>query len=703
VLAEQPARDRAADSGAKPRQRKRPHWNDMPPQPLREPTLDVDTSDTTAVTTRVPEIGPWGFDLSGMDERVRPGDSFYEYCNGRWLTRHSIPENRTYWSTFAELRQRTEERVRHIVEHTQHGPAQCATARKVHDFYRAFLDSAHIEALGLDPLEPGLEHIRSARTHADLARLLGRADLGLLGPVKLELAIDDKNPKRYVVLVTQSGLSMPDRDYYLSAKSEHVQLRAAYLQHVARVLTLLGVPHPRSAAGVVLELETAMARLHWPVAKRRERELTYNPRSRAELMASPRRFSWYDLLSSAGLLDHDAFVVAERDAVEQLLGLFESVAVSAWQSYLTYHYAASHAALLPAQLDSAHFDFYGRALNGLPEQLPRDKRAVAAVNEALGEAVGELYVAQYFPASHKQRTLELVDSLRKAFATRLRELPWLSHATKIAAARKLESFVPKIGFPDKWRDYSEYRVVAGDAFGNAVRGRVWRWQRDLERLTRAPDRGEWSVLPQTVNASYDYTGNEIIFPAAILQAPFFDPQADAAVNYGAIGAVIGHEMGHGFDDQGSKSDEHGVLRTWWQSQDSEAFAVLVDKLVSQYSEYEVLPGVYVNGRLTVGENIGDLGGLSLAYAAYRASLHGREAPVLDGFTGDQRFFLAWAQIWRQLRRAESQRNLLLSDPHSPSRLRVDGVVRNLDAFYRAFDVQPTDALWLDPRQRVSIW
>jgi predicted metalloendopeptidase len=637
-----------------------------------------------------------------MDERVRPGDSFYEFANGRWLTRHTIPENRTYWSTFAELRQRTEDRVRQIVEHSPL-PNASPAARKVHDFYRAYTNCTAIESRGLLPIARGLRTIYEAQTHADIARLLGRAELGLLGPIKLQLTIDDKDPNRHVILITQSGLGLPDRDYYLSTKPEHQQLRAAYQAHIAHVLRLVGVEHARSAAAVVLELELAMAKLHWPVAKRREREQTYNPRSYAELMHDTRRFPWYSMLSEAGLMEHDAFVMAELDAIDQLLELFGSVAVSAWHHYLIYHYVASHAAVLPQRIDRACFEFYGRTLNGQTELLARETRAVNAVNDALGEAVGQLYTAQYFPASHKERTLELVESLKAAFALRLRDLPWLSDATKVAARRKLESFVPKVGFPDKWRDYSDYEVSADDAFGNFVRGRVFRWQRDLVRLRRPTDRSEWSMTPQTVNASYDYTGNEIIFPAAILQAPFFDPQADAAVNYGAIGAVIGHEMGHGFDDQGSKSDEHGVLRTWWQPDDAAAFAVLVDNLVAQYNGYEVLPGVFVNGRLTVGENIGDLGGLSLAYAAYRASLCGAAPPVLDGFTGDQRFFLAWAQIWRQLRRAESQRNLLLSDPHSPSRLRVDGVVRNVDAFYRAFDVQPTDALWLAPAKRVSIW
>jgi putative endopeptidase len=668
----------------------------MPSRPLRQQESAAESGAYASVTTPGPEIGPWGFDLSGMDERVRPGASFYAYANGEWLARHTIAEDRTYWSTFAELRQRTEQRVQRIVEHAPRG-------HRVRDFYQAFVDASGIEARGLAPLQPGLASIDRARSHADVARLFGRVELGLLAPIKLQRVIDDKDPQRNVISITQSGLGLPDRDYYLSDKPEQVQLRAAYQQHIRHVLALVGTEHAAAAASVVVELETALARLHWPVAKRRERELTYNPRTRAQLLLTPRQFPWYTLLSAAGLLNHNAYVLAELGAIEQLLGLFGSVAVTAWRSYLTYHYVASHAAVLPRRIDRAHFEFYGRALNGLHEPLPHDKRAVAAVNEALGEAVGELYVAEHFPPSHKQHVLELVDRLRAAFATRVRELPWMSPATKHAALRKLDSFVPKIGFPDKWRDDSAYQVLPDDAFGNAVRGRVFRWQRDLAKLRAPTDRGDWKMPPQTVNASYDYTGNEIIFPAAILQPPFFDPSADPAVNYGAIGAVIGHEMGHGFDDQGAKSDEHGVLRPWWRPEDSAAFQRLVERLVDQYSGYEALPGVFVNGRLTVGENIGDLGGLGLAYAAYRASLCGKEAPVLDGFTGDQRFFLAWAQIWRQLRRDESQRNLLLSDPHSPSRLRVDGVVRNLDAFYTAFDVQPSDALWLPPSERVRIW
>jgi predicted metalloendopeptidase len=668
------------------------------PRPLREDWFGVVSSDARSPA---PEITPWGFDLSGMDERVRPGDSFYEYANGKWISRNTIPKDRAYWSTIAQLRQRTEERVQALLE--QAPTAASENARKAQDFYRAHSHRAAIEAAGLSKLAPALRSIRGARTHAELASLLGAPELGLLGPIKLQLAIDDKDPSRNVILITQSGLGLPNRDQYLSYEPVHAQLRAAYRDHIAQLLELIGEERAHSSASAVLGLEIAMAELHWPAAKCRQRELTYNLCTRCELTQRTPRFPWHPLLAAAGLAEHDVFVVAEQEAIEHLLELFTSLGVSVWQSYLTYHYLATHAAVLPQAIDQACFDFYGKRLQGQAEPLAREKRAVAATNEALGEAVGELYTARYFPLSHKHHTLQLVDELRAAFDARLQKLPWMSESTRVAARRKLSTFVPKIGFPDQFCDYRGYDVSPDDAFGNCVRARVWHWQRDLERLKHPTDRSLWSKTPQTVNASYEYTGNEIIFPAGILQAPFFDPHADPAVNYGAIGAVIGHEMGHGFDDQGAKSDEHGVLRTWWHERDAEAFQVLIDALVKQYDAYEVFPGVRVNGRLTVGENISDLGGLTLAHAAYRASLRGQTAPLLDGFTGDQRFFLAWAQIWRQLRREASQRNLLLADPHSPSRLRVDGVVRNLDAFYDAFNVQSSDALWLDPEARVSIW
>lgn len=649
------------------------------------------------------EIAPWGFDLTGMNTRVDPGASFNEYANGSWLANHTIPADRTYWGTFAILRMQSEDRILALLNEDTASAASGGDMPKARDFFRAFCDSDAIDAASFSRAQPGLDRIADANTHEAIAELLADPQLGLASPIGVQVALDDKDPDRYIALLTQSGLGLPDRDHYLSDTPKYAAIRSAYVEHITRVLGSIGAADPASAARAVMQLETQIAQRHWPADKRRDRALTYNPRTRAELAADGGDFPWQEFLHGAGLSEHDAFVVAELDAVLELSRSFRDVPVATWAQYLRYHYLIAHAELLPRALEDEWFGFYGRMLNGQTELRARDRRAVDAVNAALGEAVGELYVARYFPEPYKVQLQMLVEGLRQAFAVRIRELPWMSAETKRAALKKLDTFVPKIGYPDAWTDYTALEVRPDDAFGNAVRARVWGWQRDLQRLEQPADRSEWSMTPQTVNASYNANWNEIVFPAAILQPPFFDPNADPAVNYGAIGAVIGHEMGHGFDDQGAKSDERGVLRPWWQPQDEQAFGVLVDQLIMQYDAYEPLPGQHVNGKLTVGENIGDLGGLSVAYVAYRAALGGKTPAVLDGFSGDQRFFLGWAQIWRQLRREESLRNLLLSDPHSPSALRVDGVVRNLDAFYGAFDVDSHAALWLDPEARVHIW
>jgi len=649
------------------------------------------------------EIGPWGFDLAGMNRQVHPGSSFYEYANGGWLARQSIPADRAYWGTFAVLRVQSEQRVRSLIEAPEAAAANSSSVAQVSAFYRAYCAADAITAAGIAPLRPGLARIALARTHEQLAELLGEPELGVSGPVRLSVVLDDADPERYVVLVQQARLGLPDREHYLSSALAARRVRAEYVAHIACLQKLFGAAEPQADAAAILQLETQLARLQWPAAKRRQRALTYNPRSRAELAAESGSFPWPALLASAGLAGQERFVVAELDAVQRALALFREIPARTWRTYLAYRYVVEHAELLPAEVDQACFDFYGRALSGQGTLRSRESRAVDAVNLALGEAVGQLYVARHFPQSYKLQLLRLVEQLRATFDARLCELPWLTERTRQLAQQKLRRFVPKIGYPEVWQDYAGLAVRADDAFGNAVRARVWRWQRDLERLARPADRSRWSITPQTVNASYDPSWNEIVFPAGLLQPPFFDPYADAAVNYGAIGAVIGHEMGHGFDDQGAKSDARGVLCDWWQPQDARGFDALVERLVAQYDAYEPVPGARVNGRLTVGENIGDLGGLGLAHAAYRAALGGKPAPVLDGFTGDQRFFLGWAQIWRQLRREESLRTLLISDPHSPSALRVDGVVRNLDAFYAAFDVREGDPLWLAPEARVRIW
>ena len=648
-------------------------------------------------------IGAWGFDLDGMDKTAKPGDDFYKYANGHWLTGNQIPPDLTSWGAFSKLSVDTDAQVHDIVEAVAAGAPAGSPEQKVHDFYRSYLDTAAIERAGIAPATAALQEIANAKTHADVARLMGRPDLGIDTPVNVQVTIDEKHPDRYIVAVSQGGIGLPDRDYYLKNEASLVQIRTKYQAHMERMLKLAGDTNGAQEAKAILALETQIAKRHWPAAKRRERDLTYNPRTRAELEKFSGTFPWGDMLAPAGLQDQREFVVSELDAVQALAAFFTSVPVETWRSYMRYHFLSTHGAVLPLAFDDENFDFYGRTLNGLPQRRDRWKRAVTALDGSLGELVGQLYVKQHFPADSKAQMLALVENLRKAYMQRIEGLPWMSEETKQAAMEKLRTFRPKIGYPDKWKDYSKLDIRAGDAFGNAVRARVFGWEYDVNRLGKPTDKDEWFITPQTVNAYYNATFNEIVFPAAILQPPYFDPHADPAVNYGGIGGVIGHEMGHGFDDQGAKSDAYGVLRTWWQSADEKEFKKLVDALVGQYDGYQALPGLKLNGRLTVGENIGDLGGLTVALTAYHLSLDGKTAPVLDGFSGDQRFFLGWAQVWRELQRDEAMRNQVMSNPHSPALFRVQGVVRNMDPWYAAFDVKPEDKMFLAPPQRVRIW
>jgi predicted metalloendopeptidase len=637
------------------------------------------------------------------DIAVKPGDDFYRYADGHWLDTHQIPADRTRWSSFDELDERSQQQVLSIVQALPADAPEGSDAQKVGDYYRAFIDSAAIEQKGLAPARAGLDAIAAAKNHHDLTRLMGRVDLGLTAPLRLAITIDQKNPDRYMVVVTQSGLGLPDRDYYLKDDAVYAALRAKYVAHIGRMLTLAGEPNTAAQAQSILEVETRIAKLHWAAAKRRERDLTYNPRTRPELEQMAPGFFWETLLATEGVDVQPQFVVRELDAVQSLAQLFLQVPVDTWRSYFRYHYLVSVAPLLPRAFDEESFDFYRRTLKGQQQQRERSKRAVEALDSDLGEAVGALYVERFFPASSREQVRALVENLRASYAERIQHLPWMTPATKKVALEKLAAFHPKLGYPDKWRDYSALSIVKGDAFGNSVRANVFEWHREVERLGNPTDRAEWGMTPQTINAYYNPTFNEVVFPAAILQPPFFDPHADPAVNYGGIGAVIGHEMGHGFDDQGSKSDARGVLHTWWEAADTAAFRQRTDSLAAQYDRFEALPALNVNGRLTLGENIGDLGGVSVALEAYHRSLGGQPAPVRDGLTGEQRFFLAYAQIWHSLDRDEALRSQVLSNPHSPPRFRVNGVVRNIDAWYGAFDVQPGDKLYLAPDERVRIW
>ncbi len=650
-------------------------------------------------------IGAWGIDLTARDMGVNPGDDFFRYANGAWLERTEIPGDRTRWGTFDMLREKSDGDVRAIVEEVAAaGGAAGSNQQKIADYYNSYLNVGAIDARGLDPAQADLSAIAAIRTHEEAVRLIARPDVPVSSPIAIFVTLDEMDPDRYVVGMSHAGISLPDRDYYLRDDEQFATIRNEFRAHVARMLTLANQTDAEAKAARVLALETEIARRHWPIEQRRERERTYNPRSRAQIRELAARYPWDAMFDSAEMGAVQQVIVSELSAMGPLAELFVATPVSTWRDYLTYHYLSNVGAVLPAAFDDENFAFYNRTLNGQPQQRERWKRAVAACNGVLGEAVGQLYVARHFPPEAKAQMLELVENLRRAYGQRIDSLAWMTAETKAAAHEKLRTFLPKIGYPDNWRDYSGFDVRAGDAFANNKRAAVYGWRYDVARLSRPTDKTEWLYMaPQEVNAYYNWTFNEIVFPAAILQPPFFDPNADPAVNYGAIGGVIGHEMGHGFDDQGAKSDAHGVMRDWWTQADVAAFTQLGDRLASQYDAFQALPDLNVNGRLTLGENIGDNGGLQVAYYAYQLSLNGRRARRLDGLSGDQRFFLSWAQAWRAKIRDEALRNQVMSDPHSPARFRCNGTVRNMDAWYAAFDVRPSAALYLPDGERVEIW
>jgi putative endopeptidase len=650
------------------------------------------------------KIAPWGFDLAGRDETVKPGDDFFRYSGGGWLKTHEIPADRVRWGVFDELRAQAEVDVRDIAAEAAKSTAPAGgNDQKIADFYGAFLNTGAIEQAGMAAAKPGLDKIAAAKTHEDIAGLIGAPDMGLDGPIGVYITLDEKNPDRYLVGITQAGLSLPDREYYLKTGADMVSVRSDFRAHVANLMKLAGAQNPGGEAGKLVALETSIAKLHWEIAKRRERELTYNLLTLDALKKTAPAYPWDSAFAASKLTGQTEFVVAELSAIGPLAKLFRATPVELWKSYLSYKYLVHNASVLPKAIDDEVFDFYAHKLNGQPQQRDRWKRAVAALNGSLGEAVGPIYVKKHFPPEAKAKMDALVENLRKGYAAHIKTLTWMSPETKTVALEKLAAFRPKIGYPSKWRSFGGLEVKANDAFGNVARSAAFEWQYEIDKLGKPSDREVWEMFPQTVNAYYNPVFNEIVFPAAILQAPFFDANADPAVNYGGIGGVIGHEMGHGFDDQGAKSDAKGVLRTWWKKEDEDAFKKLTAGLASQYNEYEPLKGLHVNGQLTLGENIGDLGGLTMAHEAYLISLDGKPAPALDGLTGDQRFFHGWGQVWRTLNRDQSLRNQIMSDPHSPGEQRVNGVVRNIDAWYDAFGVKEGDKLYLPPEKRVKIW
>lgn len=662
-----------------------------------------------------PELGSFGVDLSTQKPSVDPGDDFFEFANGSWLDSYELKPDEMRYGAFIQLRYRSEERVKAIIDELASGDArQGSLEQKIGDYFASFMAKETLDQKGISPLQGELDKIASITDADALIDAFGRGGKDeTQAPISGYLGIDRKNPDRFVLNIAHSGLGLPDRDYYLEDTERFKQVRAAYEKNIAKLLGFTGLSAEESSAAAksVLALEAAIAEHHWPRAELRNRDKTYNPFTLVELQAQFPSYPWSRHLSAAGIdtASIQTVNVNTPSALEPIAKMIGEVPLETWKHYLAYHLVANHGNLLGDEIDNAVFEFYGKELNGQLEQRERWKRAVNLVSDGggqgngLGEALGKIYVERYFPPSAKKKMDELVENLRAAFRERVATLDWMGEETKKEAFAKLESFNPKIGYPSKWRDFSTIEISRDDLLGNYRAVRDYWYQDFLERLSQPTDKDEWFMTPQTVNAYYNSSYNEIVFPAAILQPPFFDPNADPAVNYGAIGAVIGHEMGHGFDDQGSKSDSAGVQRNWWTDEDRKNFEARTKSLIEQYNAYSPLDGESVNGELTLGENIGDLGGLSMAYHAYKISLNGKEAPVIDGLTGDQRFFLAWAQVWRAKNREAFMLRRIKSDPHSPERFRVNGVVRNMDAWYAAFDIKPDADLYLEPEERVAIW
>ena len=655
-----------------------------------------------AQTVAKPRYLPWGLELGDMDTAVRPGDDFFAYAEGTWLKNHPIPADKTSAGYNSELPDEITGQVRTIIETAAAKPTT-PIARKVGDFYAAWMDENGIDARGLAPVRPHLARIDAVSTRQQLIDLMMVA--GFASPIGIGIQADQDNPTRYSAAAGQGQLGLPTRDYYLLPGDRYVAYRKAYREYLVKVQTMAGIADAAAKADRILALETRIAQDQWTPERRRDPVATHNPMTRAQLTKLAPEWNWTPTLAAMGLSAAAKVDVAETTAVAAAGKRLGDVPLSTWKEWMTARFISDHAAFLPRRFDQANFDFYSHTLRDVPEQRARWKRGVALIDGALGEAVGQIYVGQYWTPATSRAADELVTDMRAAYLDKINAATWMDAPTKKQALAKLASFDPRVGHPKRWIDYSGLTVNRADPLANDMAADAFEWRLQLARFLKPVDRGLWYMTPQTVNAYYDPTLNQITLPAGILQPPFFDANADPAVNYAETGATtIGHEMGHGYDDSGRQYDAQGRLRDWWTPATAKLYTVQADRLAAQFDRYEPIPGVNIKGKLTLGENLADLGGLETAYAAYRryVSRHG-EPPVLNGFTGDQRFFLAYAQAWQGKRREGAERAQLLSDPHSPDKYRVNGIVRNFDPWYRAFSVQPGQALYLPAAERVRIW
>jgi putative endopeptidase len=646
-----------------------------------------------------------GLDLSGFDRSVRPQDDLYRYAGGAWLARTEIPPDRSNYGSFTILDDQAQEEVKALIVAAAQQPDRPpgSDAQKVGDYYNSYMDTARVESLGLTPLREELGVIDTLATPREVARYIGHAQrIGVGEPFFWFTSPDSGNAAVYIGSIFQNGLTMPDRDYYLNPQDKYAEFRAKFAVYVEQMLARAGERNAKSAAARIVALETRIANYQWTKVQNRDPVKTYNPMTLPEYQKLAPNIDWLEFFEGLGA-PVQKLDISQPSFVTGIGQLIKTVPVADWRLYFKFQLLDHFAPQLSAQFADLEFDFHQHTLNGVPEQKPRWKRAVGSMDDNMGELLGRMFVEAHFPPEAKRRMLGLVGNLLKTFDTSIDGLEWMSAATKAEAKKKLSKITVKIGYPDKWRDYSAFEVKPGDLVGNVMRGAQFELNRNIARAGGQVDKSEWLMTPQTVNAYYNPTTNEITFPAAILRPPFFDMNADDAANYGGIGCVIGHEVSHGFDDQGRQYDGEGNLRDWWTPEDAAKFKQRADALAAQYDSYSVLDNQHINGRLTLGENIGDLSGMAIALRAYRLSLDGKPAPVIDGFTGDQRFFYGWAQVWRRKYRDEELLKRLLTDPHSPSEFRANGPPSNIDAFYDAFEVKPGDRMYRAPDERVKIW
>ena len=646
-----------------------------------------------------------GINKKNMDTIVKPGDNFANYVNGTWTKTTKIPADKSSYGAFDLLYDQSQKDVKAIIENAAKSKnAEGSEEQKIGDYYASFMNRKDRDAKGITPIRADLKAIDAIANYTDLASYFGTCNrTGVTIPISIFVNQDSKNPNEYALTTWQSGIGLPEREYYTATDAKMTDIRKKYVTHIEKMLQLCNIANPAENAAKIMALETAIASSHMKKEDTRDVVKLYNKYNTADLKTLMPDFDWAAMLKTAGMNKEKTIIISQVENTKNLNNIIKNTPLDTWKVYLKWGLISKNSNRLNTELDNQSFAFYSKTLYGVEQQQDDWKRGVGAVNGAMGEMVGKVYVEKHFSPEAKERMVTLVKNLLKAYTESIKKLDWMSADTKKQALAKVDKFMIKIGYPDTWRNYTTLKVAKNDLYGNAVRATEFEYNRNLAKLGKPVDRTEWGMTPQTVNAYYNPSLNEIVFPAAILQPPFFDLKADDAVNYGGIGAVIGHEIGHGFDDQGSAYDGDGVLKNWWTPADLTAFKAKTGALVAQYSSFKAFPDLNVNGAFTLGENIGDLGGLSIAIKAYKESVKGKEAPVMDGFTGMQRVFLGWGQVWGEIVREEALRSQIANDPHSPAKFRINGVVRNVPEFYEAFNIKPTDSLYLAPDKRVKIW